>query len=211
MYKSFTAVMVLGILFSTPTTTSAQQAEDESQELTIENVRILFHGQKTFGTSRFGAAAWAIVSNATRDPDELFIALGPRYDGDWWWVELMGGRVIKQGAGTSVIDVRASVKMPGSLTAWTNFQWIDPAGNPALYGYLQVNRTFFDGAIAFGLETENIFGKDLSAGPNVIIPLGNATLVFAQQLHLRAGNQTRWSYQTWFRLIWHFQRDKRDN
>jgi len=192
----FAAVLVALLLFS-----------GSANAATSTHVRLLLHGTHTnIDDTGFGIAGWLIAPSITDAPSKWVGLLGPRYDGDGWNVELIGGGVIQNGDTTPLVDMRLELTpelWDVPLYAFSNLQLIDPGDKNALYVYQQVDYVLPAGIGLLGVETENVFGPEddmVSIGPQVVVPLagGRFVLVGAYQFHL--GNQS----QFWLRSVVNF-------
>ena len=61
----------------------------ESAEAASEHVRVLIHGH-TKPAAAWGVAGWLVAPSITDEANKWMVILGPRFDGDNWWVEVMG-------------------------------------------------------------------------------------------------------------------------
>jgi len=159
---------------------------------TTTHVRLLLHGTHAdIEDTGFGIGGWLIAPSITDTPDKWVGLLGPRYDGDGWSVELMGGGVIDDGQVTPLVDMRFALTpelWDAPIYAGGNAQWIDPGGSDASYLYGQVDYVLPEGVALLGVETEHALrpGDDAnSIGPQVVVPLakGRFVLICAYQFH----------------------------
>lgn len=190
----FTAVVVLlSLVITAP-----------SFAQTNSNIRLLLHGKKQVGKAGFGISGWVVAPNITNAPDKWVSVIGPRYDGNGWWLESMAGTVVQQGTSTPLFDFRTSLSKFSPFTAWSNIQWIDftKGTNSSFYGYLQLDYTLSGGIALVGLETENVLfreGKDmLSVGPHIIVPFNYMVIAMVYQFHKDEDNQF------WTRMVVNF-------
>lgn len=165
------------------------------------HLRLLVHGTND-AEEGLGLAGWAIAPNITDSPTWLALA-GPRYAGNGWDAEFMAGAVVSNGTATPILDLRLALTpdyfgIP--ILSWTNAQWIDPGKQNLAYFYTQLDYAL--AGIGFiGIESENLFGgkeNDLSAGPNLVLPIGKMALVAAYQIHGGANNRF------WIRIVLNF-------
>lgn len=165
------------------------------------HVRFLVHGTNETEEG-LGLAGWAIAPSIADSPAWLTVA-GPRYAGNGWDAEIMIGAVVSGGTAMPIVDLRLALtpKYFGlPILSWTNVEWIDPGKQNLAYLYTQLDYAL-NGVGFIGIESENVFGagkRDLSAGPNLVLPIGNMAFVAAYQIHGGGGGQF------WIRTVLNF-------
>jgi hypothetical protein len=170
---------------------------------TSSHLRLLLHGYKTMYKSGLGVAAWVIAPDVPKSPSTWLGVIGPRYTGQGWWAEFMGGTIINQGHSTPLLDVRAEFSLLKPFYAWADIEWIDftQGAKSKFYWYLQMDLVI-KGLGLLGVETENVHKRgndDVSLGPHIVIPMGNIVFTGAYQIH-RGGMS-----QFWIRVALHFK------
>lgn len=166
------------------------------------HLRLLVHDTEPLNGG-VAIAGWVIAPNISSSPSKWLVIAGPRFAGEIWWVELMGGVVLNEGAAIPLLDVRGNLSLR-PINVWTNLQWINPSRNlreeSALYWYFEGNYPILN-KFSLGLETENMIQKnanDFSFGPHVTLGLGTTTLITAYQFHFN-GDQA-----LWLRVVFNF-------
>ena len=155
------------------------------------NSKLLFHASQPFSEeSRWGKAGWVIIPNLAK---VQFVG-GIKYQiPDKWWIEMLGGALIANQEGTTVIDCRTAFDTrPFHFYGEVSYYFRDDPW----YTYLDVNRELFSGIALLGLETESCH-PDISWGPRLVVPLGKLTLIGAYQFHIR----DEYENQIWIRSV----------
>lgn len=164
------------------------------------NFRLLLHGTKEVGNSNLGLATWVVCPNVSSNPQKWFAVVGPRYNGDNFWIEVMGGFFTEKGVSTPLLDIRVN-STHEEFSRFVNLQWINPGKFNSFYLFSDINYRLPWDIGSIGIETEDNFGSSgttLSMGPHLVMPFNKLTIVMAYQFHDPGSNQV------WCRAIFNF-------
>ena len=187
------------------------------------SVRLLTHFGKKFNDSGLGIGGWLIIPDVTTNPSMPLFLIGPRYQGDGYWVEAMAGPKINKSilAADANADPIAWVQStrfqltPGlfkkPINVFGNLQFIDitNSGNTVPYFFLASGYVLPGQAAVIGLESENYFRlppggdeqfNDISVGPHIALPFKGVNIIMAYQFHIHENVED----QVWVRAMYNF-------
>lgn len=168
------------------------------------HLQLSIHSQKTnIGDTIFGFASVIKAPKISKDPDVWIALVGPRLDGCGWYVSAMSGAIINHGIGIPVLDIRFElnsklIKLP--VYIWGNSKLIMSEDSNTFYSFFQIDYVLPHKLAFIGIETENLMQgdiKDLSVGPQLVIPFKRMYLTTSYQFHTLEKNEF------WFRASIH--------
>jgi len=202
---------ILAFLFSLSLLAFSPEAKADP----IYGVRLLTHVHKPLTEQGLGIGGWLILPNLPATAQQPIALIGPRYDGDGWWLEVMAGaRVDPNPAGGPSISAALVSSNRFQLTpkffgkpvnVWGNLQFIDLTGDLIPYLFLMGDYVLPEGKALIGVETENYFNlpsgiNDIAVGPQVVLPFGGVNIITAFQFHLDENVPN----QVWVRAMYDF-------
>ena len=200
----------------------AAESETKTSEGADHKVRLQTHFHKPLTDTGWGVGGWVVLPDLIGQTTSTLFLIGPRYEGDGWWMEgLAGGLMtpVDPVAHPWVLSGRFEF-MPSALNGpfriWGNIQLNDVTGEAfqpsALFMF---DYALMDEKIFLGIETENhinvpvvawngeITGKtinDFSIGPQMMLPFGGLTITTAFQFHPEESVR----HQYWLRVMYDF-------
>ena len=184
MFKTVLATLAItfvGALSSDALAQSAEATEEvgEPDPGTQVHVRLLTHFHKPFSDSGWGIGGWVIMPDiVTMGTTPLFL-VGPRYQGNGAWVEVMAGGLVAPdldpaNAGYTRTKTVQSTRFQltpkffdSPINMFGMLQFIDVGGKHhateqntmMTYTFLMADYVVGEGDFLVGIETENYFGK----------------------------------------------------
>jgi len=187
------------------------------------HVRLLTHFGKKINDSGLGVGGWLIIPDVTVNPAMPIFLVGPRYQGDGYWVEVMAGPKINKAVLAADPDADPiawvqstrfqitpkALKKP--INVFGNVQFIDVlnSGNVVPYLFCATGYVLPKKAAVIGLETENYLQippgadeqfNDLSLGPHVALPFKGVNIIMSYQFHFHENVED----QVWVRAMYNF-------
>ena len=228
--KLFLALVVASLsMVSTQALAQDQEAQEPDPSAQV-GVRLLTHFHKKFANSDFGIGGWLIMPDLVRSGATPLFLIGPRYNGEGWWAEVMIGGLTKMdpnpvNAGYSDTDFVQSTRFQftkkalggAPLNIFGNLQFIDVGekdditdeGRMKTYTFLMVDYVLPNKVALIGVETENYFGlvdaegekyADIGFGPQVVLPFKDLNVIMSYQLHSHENHEN----MMWFRAMYNF-------
>lgn len=201
---------------------SVANAQDEaSADDPDHKVRLQTHFHKPLLDSGVGVGGWVVLPDVIGMSTSTLFLIGPRYDGDGWWVEGLAGGIMTAGDPIShpwSLSGRfefTPTALDAPLRLWGNLQLDDLMGDRIQpYVVLMVDYALMDEQIFLGLESENRLNwvdpmatgnaadpiNDFSFGPHLMLPFGGLTVTPSLQFHPTDGVRN----QFWLRVMYDF-------
>jgi hypothetical protein len=183
MYRVMLAVLATLFMGSVSTEAFAQEAEEvaEPDPATQVHVKLLTHFHKKMSDSGWGVGGWIIMPDIVKMGTTPIFLVGPRYQKNGAWVEVMAGGLVapdadeaNANAGYTKTKTIQSTRFQLSpkffdkpFNVFGNLQFIDIGGEHLAteqstmltYTFLMADYVLADGDALIGIETENYFGK----------------------------------------------------
>ena len=182
------------------------------------SVRFQTHFHQPLLENGLGMAGWVVLPDVIKLSTSTLFLIGPRYDGQGWWLEGMAGGLMTPGDPTShpwVLSGRFEFS-PRALNAplrlWANLQLNDVTGGTFQpYALVALNVALLEEKIFLGIESENYLNKpmddastqpinDFSVGPQLMLPFGGLQVTTALQIHPHEAVRD----QYWLRVMYDF-------
>ena len=213
--------ILLGLMIASAPAIGAPEPADQ-QDGADHKVRLQTHFHKPLTDGGVGVGGWVVLPDIIGQYTSTLFLIGPRYEGDGWWIEGLAGGLMTAGDPVShpwVLSGRFEF-MPSALNApiriWGNLQLNDVTGGEFQpEALLIVDYALLDEKIFLGVETDNRINmpvssgvadgtehtvNDFSVGPQMMLPFGGLTITTSLQFHPESSIRN----QYWLRVMYDF-------